>query len=121
MKDQSKGAFRPTKTGISFGGVTCSIHCLKASIAACGGRPLSSSSSSVSQVISSAAGINSDVVGLSSHEKFTSVSDTRHAPILSKLYFPGTGPEASISTEMKTSFFTVMALTDPLRLLSSGI
>ena len=74
-------------------------------MASAGSSPSRASSSNDRPVTSSAFGSALRLIGFSSHENVSVVSNTRQAPIDSRLNSPGIGPAVSTSTEMKTSRF----------------
>src|SRR6267142_1304015 len=108
MNDQSKGALKPTNTGVSVSLTMLCTQAAKAIIACLGGVPVLASCSSENPLISRALGSAFPLMGCNSQEKTRVTSSTSQAPIERRLYLPGIGPDVSTSMEMKTSRLLVM-------------
>src|ERR1700730_14560999 len=120
MKDQSKGALKPTKTRASFTPAIFCSQARKSLIASAGGFPDRASSSKDNPLISSALGSALLLIGLSLHINSWRESSTLHAPIDRRLYSPGIGPEVSTSTDMKISFFLLTRSAAPQARVAAG-
>src|ERR1035437_4042665 len=112
MKDQSNGALNPTKTGTASPPMTSPIHLLNCRIPSAGSVPLSCKSDIDNPVTSSAFGSAFILIGRNSRVKVKSGDSTEHAPRDNMLNSPGIGPAASISTDIKRSFFIFTTLAD---------
>src|ERR1700730_422051 len=120
MKDQSKGALKPTNTRASLTPAILRSQARKSLIASTGDFPDRASSSNDNLLISSALGSALLLIGLSSQKNSWRKSSTLHAPIDSRLYSPGIGPEVSMSTDMKISFFLLTVSAAPQARVAAG-